>query len=514
MLRNTIRPWASRSRRPSADQTVYDPRQIRPPLGCRSTRTSAGARRSDEHVFSRRSAPAEAQRRRGRRAGSGRRERGGRRRRRRPRRLRSRFHLRHEDAQGDAPGAGAPADRPRAAPRVRDLRGRHGGGLPGSCRRPAAAGGPGDLRRREAARVRASPAGGGLPPRAEAEQARRREDARLRAGRAGPRRDQAVLRGDRRLPVRAVDQRPGVLLPAEEGDAVSGGRRADRRLAAGRRVDRRPRRAVAGAGAPGRPGDAADRVPPLPQLHPRQRGDAEGRRVLAVPLPHLLQDVRRADAAAGSAPLLGRPAGAVHGRRPTRHPGTDRAALRRGEAGVPRHLRRRRGDQAVGPRAGLHDLGAVEVRVQPHRRRCQGGGLPGDRRRQPAGRPRPVLHAARRDPSRRRDPRPAGGRARAGSGLRDGRVPRGRARPPDGAVPGRSAERSRNGNVGRVRIAAETAAGLREEAGLRLRLRPVPRPRQPDEHGDGGRTRWSFQRVISPACGRRAGRSSSGRPTS
>ena len=43
-----------------------------------------------------------------------------------------------------------------------------------------------------------------------------------------------------------------------------------------------------------RPRDAAHGLPPLPQLHPRQRGHAEGRRLLAVPLPHLREDARRA----------------------------------------------------------------------------------------------------------------------------------------------------------------------------------------------------------------------------
>lgn len=232
--------------------------------------------------------------------------RGGRTRRRgrcggRSRRLPPRLHLRREGAQGDPQGAGAPADRPCPLPRIRGLRGRHGGGLPGPGRRPAAAGGPRDLRPGRDARPRAPPARRGLPPRAEAEQARCGEDAGLRAGREGHRRDRTPLRGDRSLQVRPVDQWAGVLLRQEESDEVRGHCRADRRLAARGRDPRRTRRALAGAGAPGRPGDAAGRVPPLPQLHPRQRGHAEGRRLLAVPLPHLLQDVRRARRASAAA---------------------------------------------------------------------------------------------------------------------------------------------------------------------------------------------------------------------
>ena len=49
------------------------------------------------------------------------------------------------------------------------------------------------------------------------------------------------------------------------------------------------------------PRDAAHGLPPLPQLHPRQRGHAEGRGLLAVPLPHLRQDARRAAAERRSA---------------------------------------------------------------------------------------------------------------------------------------------------------------------------------------------------------------------
>ena len=45
-------------------------------------------------------------------------------------------------------------------------------------------------------------------------------------------------------------------------------------------------------------------------LHPRQRGDAEGCRLLAIPLPDLLQDVRRAQARRASR-LLGGPLRAV-----------------------------------------------------------------------------------------------------------------------------------------------------------------------------------------------------------
>ena len=146
----------------------------------------------------------------------------------RSRRLPPRLHLRHEGAQGDPQGAGAPADRPCPVPRIRGLRGRHGGGLPGPGRRPAAPGGPRDLRPGRGARDRAPPARRGLPPRAEAEQARRGEDAGLRAGREGHRRDRTPLRGDRSLQVRPVDQRAGVLLRQEEGDEVRGQRRADR----------------------------------------------------------------------------------------------------------------------------------------------------------------------------------------------------------------------------------------------------------------------------------------------
>ena len=188
----------------------------------------------------------------------------------RSRRFHPRLHLRDEGAQGDTQGAGTATDRPRVVPRVRDLRGGHGGRLLGPDRGPAAARGYRSLRRGRDPRDRAPPARGGLPTRAEAEQARRREDARLRPGDAGHRRGQAVLRRDRRLPIRPVDQRSGVLLSPEEGNEVPGQRRADRRLASCRRVGRRTQRAVARTGAPRRPGDAAHRVSPLPQLHPRQ----------------------------------------------------------------------------------------------------------------------------------------------------------------------------------------------------------------------------------------------------
>ena len=74
----------------------------------------------------------------------------------------------------------------------------------------------------------------------------------------------------------------------------------------------------------------------------------------------------------------------------------------------------------------------------------------GDRGHQPARRPRPVLHSARRNPFGGSHPRPRGGRTGAGSCLRHGRVPRRNTRPPDGAVSPRGAEPPRDGDVGGV----------------------------------------------------------------
>ena len=113
--------------------------------------------------------------------------------------------------------------------------------------------------------------------------------------------DAAGHGGDPAGRVRHVDQRDRLLLPAQGDRPVQRQLRAPRRLAACGRV--RPGRdgRVRGAAAPRRGRDAQDGVPPLPQLHPRQRGHAEGRGVLAVPVPAVRQDARRAGEPAHSA---------------------------------------------------------------------------------------------------------------------------------------------------------------------------------------------------------------------
>ena len=107
---------------------------------------------------------------------------------------------------------------------------------------------------------------------------------------------QDILAGRAELPVWALDQRARVLLLREAEARFDVKFKPDRRLAA-RRTSRSaaatwPRRRA--CGAPSRE-MLLHRVPPLPQLHPRQRGDAEGRGLLAVPLPDLRQDARRAE---------------------------------------------------------------------------------------------------------------------------------------------------------------------------------------------------------------------------
>ena len=110
------------------------------------------------------------------------------------------------------------------------------------------------------------------------------------------------------------------------------GRWAMTRSARGRRIQR--------LSAARRPRDAADRLPALPQLHSRQRGHAEGRGLLAVPLPHLRENARRAPRTGRAAALLGRHVReggqrtaaarrrAVRPRRPEGHPHAHRAAFR------------------------------------------------------------------------------------------------------------------------------------------------------------------------------------------
>ncbi len=134
-----------------------------------------------------------------------------------------------------------------------------------------------------------------------------------------------------------------------------------------------------------RPGDAAHRLPPLPQLHPRQRGHAQGRCVLAVPLPDLRQDVRREAQPQYPAKLLGRARRTVQRGRAHPHPRAHPAALRRGRRRSHTSIfSRQRGDHALSDRALAFMVSELQVRLSAHRRGRQGRGLPGDRRQQPA----------------------------------------------------------------------------------------------------------------------------------
>ena len=107
-----------------------------------------------------------------------------------------------------------------------------------------------------------------------------------------------------------------------------------RRLAAGRRVHRHARGRLRRAHPCRRQRDAGITFPPLPQLHPRQRRDAEGRRLLAVPLPDLLQDARRAG------PNSARPGSAASGQ--ARRSSSSRRAARQSASGSRRSSPRSR----------------------------------------------------------------------------------------------------------------------------------------------------------------------------
>ena len=125
----------------------------------------------------------------------------------------------------------------------------------------------------------------------------RHQDPHVHAGGEGPRRAEDTARhgGDPPGPVRHVDQRASTSSSCTRNhDRVQRQVRAAGDWPLADESVQPQRRRLRGTAAPRRGRDAQDRVPPLPQLHPRQRGHAEGRRVLAVPLPAVRQDARRA----------------------------------------------------------------------------------------------------------------------------------------------------------------------------------------------------------------------------
>ena len=98
---------------------------------------------------------------------------------------------------------------------------------------------------------------------------------------------------------------------------------------------------------------------------------------------------------------------------------------------------------------------------------------------------------ARRYPARGRDPRPEGGRTAARPGVRHRRLSGGGTRPSHGPIARGGADQRRDGDHRGVRVAEQALAALCLEAGVRLRLRPVPDSCEPDEHGDGRRRQGS-----------------------
>ena len=228
----------------------------------------------------------------------------------------------------------------------------------------------------------------------------------------------------------------------------------------------------------------APRLPALPQFHPRQRRHAQGRRLLAVPLSDLRQDARRAAQRGDDRRFWAAADRAVHRRRPDEDPAADRAAVRGRQEAIPA-LFRANEEITLSDRAlafMVSELATVRLlaaptwtpRAPPTRRSsaptCAATAASTSR----PGRGEPAWS----------DPRPEAQREGARPGLRHGRIPGRHHRPP--ACAGSRAEYKRE--PGDKTTAGRILDRLRDyaaEQSLRRRLRPLPGPRQHDEHDDG-----------------------------